>query len=103
MKNWIKHKKDKIEIVIDGDITIVSCSRHDRRGKLLGYIVKLTDGTGFEQIQFKHYRSRWVAVTSMKVEYKLRRLSNRELKLINQPKIVILILLAEIVPTVVNQ
>lgn len=74
--NWRKHKADVIIVEQHNheghEITIISGSRHDKQGKLQGYIVEITDDVGYCQTQFKHYQFREVAVSLVLTMYKLR-------------------------------
>ena len=75
MENWLKHPKDRvgrIKFAFGSKIvSLFTCSRHDKRGKLQGYIVNVKDSSGVDVIAFKHYRFREVVETYVTVMYKI--------------------------------
>lgn len=68
MRNWLKHRKDRIRLHTETykgqRVVIATCSRHDSRGNLQGYIVQVKAGdikTGYNRQYFQHgYRFRQV-------------------------------------------
>ena len=48
MRTWLKHRKDRIRLSVETytglRVIIVTGSRHDTRGKLQGYIVRVIAG-----------------------------------------------------------
>ncbi len=74
-KTWTKHPKDRLETVNfthkGFKVYITTCSRHDKRGKLQGYIVGVRDGRKVNVIRFKHYNHRSVVETFAEAMYKM--------------------------------
>ncbi len=74
-KTWLKHPKDRLKtksFTYKGfKVYITTCSRHDKQGKLQGYIVRVRDGRKVNVTRFKHYNHRSVVNTFAQVMYKI--------------------------------
>ena len=78
MLNWLKHPKDKIlhhgqyVDALGCYVFIVTVSRHNDKGVLEGYIVRIRDFKGYENIYFKKgYRHVFNVVWLAGLDYRL--------------------------------
>lgn len=75
MNTWIKHPKDAVcqkTISYKGKTVLIKTgSRHDATGNVLGYILLITDTSGYRHLTFKHYRYRDVVEIYAETAYKM--------------------------------
>ena len=73
---WLKFEPDKAETRLVWEqgryATITTVSRHRRTGELQGHLVRIDDGAGYDEVLFKRYYWREIAIMSAMTDYFLQ-------------------------------